>query len=54
MNSFNKKNEMKDGIEDVLQLSKHTQASKMKITICFVLSLTFFFTFAVSFSYQGE
>ena len=54
MNNFNKKNEMKDGIEDALQLSKYAQASKMQITTCFVLSLTFFFPFAFSFSKQGE
>ena len=54
MNNFNKKHEMNDGTEDALQLGKYTQASKMQITTCFVLSLTFFFLFAFSFSNQGE
>ena len=45
---------MNDNTKEALQLGKYTQASKMKITTCFVFSLTFFFTFAVSFSYQGE
>ena len=38
MNSY-KKNEMKDGIEDAIQLSKYTQAFKMQIN-----SNTYLFT----------
>ena len=54
MNNFNQKNKMKDGTEDALQLGKYTQATKMQITTCFALSLTFFSLFAFSFSNQGE
>ena len=54
MNNFNKKNEMRDDTEDALHLDKYTQDFKIQITTCFVLSLTFSFFIAFSFSNQAE